>query len=64
MAIYTKMSTQDPGLNDDLAHGFPKGSTWLTQPGGTVWISVNSTNGAAVWAVWDPESGDNFIELE
>lgn len=41
--------TTDPGVNNDLAHGYPVGSTWVNTSTGNTFISTVSTTGAAVW---------------
>ena len=43
----TAVTSRAPGFNDDSAHGYPSGSTWLFN--GTTYVSQLATAGAAQW---------------
>lgn len=43
------ISTNDPGVGNDLTQGYSVGSIWTNAVSKTVWICVDFTIGAAVW---------------
>jgi hypothetical protein len=50
-------ATTNPGVNDDRAHGYEVGSQWINTATGTAYQCLDSTTGAAVWAVDTNGSG-------
>lgn len=46
----TSTSATDPTVNDDVNLGYIAGSTWINTTNDTIWICVDNTDGAAVWA--------------
>lgn len=49
LGIVAKVDTVSPAVTDDDAAGFPIGSHWINTTDDKAFISVDATNGAAVW---------------
>jgi hypothetical protein len=47
----TTISTIDPTVNDDDAHGFAVGDHWVNTTSGSEWVLADATTGAAVWTL-------------
>ena len=56
MAIW-EIAQVDPTVNDDFAAGYEKGKLWLNEADDKSFVSLDSTNGAAIWKQFAP-SGD------
>jgi hypothetical protein len=44
-----EIAERAPGLTDDESHGYPRRTIWHDELTGLTWISLDDTDGAAVW---------------
>jgi hypothetical protein len=51
-------ATADPGVGDDSAAGYDRGSLWINVSGNKVWVCANPAAGAAVWKELTAAGGD------
>jgi hypothetical protein len=59
-----ELNTIDPTVDDDTTSGFRVFSLWINEPGGSVWICLDASDGAAVWRQIYPAavSGDITVD--
>ncbi len=45
----TSVHQSSPTVDDDIDRGYLPGHTWINQSGGSAWIAISVSDGAADW---------------